>query len=78
MYVSKGGVVVATTHSQEDGTYHFCVGEDEQPYFCVPAGTGYTVDGWVIIDGTLYSGLQPGIEVFQGQDTGPVAVILFP
>jgi hypothetical protein len=69
---------VTTTHSDEDGSYRFCVDEQGEPYFCIAAGTNYTVDGWVIIDGTTYSGLQAGIRVLQGGWTDPVDIILFP
>jgi hypothetical protein len=76
LYVTNGGAV--TTHSDEDGSYRFCVDEQGEPYFCIAAGTNYTVDGWVIIDGTIYRGYQTGIQVVAGETTSPVDIILFP
>jgi len=77
LYVTNGGAVT-TTHSDEDGSYRFCVDEQGEPYFCIAAGTNYTVDGWVIIDGTIYRGYQTGIQVVAGETTSPVDIILFP
>jgi hypothetical protein len=61
--------LVATTLSDEEGTYFFD---------CVSAGTGYLVDGLVIIDGIPYVGYQSGIQVLENQETSPVDIILFP
>jgi len=69
MSVVKGEVIVSTTLSEEDGNYFF---------ECVPAGTGYIVDGLVIIDGLPYVGYQSGIQVLENQETSPVDIILFP
>jgi hypothetical protein len=61
---------VATTESEPDGSYNFG---------CITPGTGYAVDGLVIIDGTPYTGLQTGIQVLgDDQVTSPVDIILFP
>jgi hypothetical protein len=76
MRVLNGGTV-ATTDSEVDGSYWFCT-SDGDPYFCIAAGTGYTVEGLVIIDGTTYFGYQTGIQVLQNQWTSPVDIILFP
>jgi hypothetical protein len=59
----------ATTESELDGSYYFG---------CIAAGTGYTVDGLVIIDGVPYLGYQMGIQVVAGLETSPVDIILFP
>ncbi|HUS69434.1 MAG TPA: TadE/TadG family type IV pilus assembly protein [Anaerolineae bacterium] len=76
--VWKGGEMVATTESGVDGSYYFCTDADDNPYFCIAAGTGYTVDGLVIIDGTIYYGYQTGIDVVNNGETGPVTFTLFP
>ena len=61
--------LVATTLSDEDGNYFFA---------CVSAGTGYLVDGLVIIDSIPYVGYQAGIQVLAKLETSPVDIILFP
>jgi|GEM_PF-2707725 len=65
----QGTARVATTESDEFGNYSFVD---------VPVGTGYLVDGLVIIDGVPYIGYQSGIQVFEGQVTSPVDIILYP
>jgi hypothetical protein len=61
--------LLASTLSDEYGNYFFD---------CVSAGTGYLVDGLVIIDSIPYVGYQAGIQVLANQETSPVDIILFP
>jgi hypothetical protein len=68
MSLFKNGPV-ATTVSDEYGNYFFN---------CVPAGTGYLVDGLIIIDNVPYYGYQSGIQVLANQETSPVDIILAP
>jgi len=68
MSLDKDGVV-ATTVSEDDGSYHFSD---------VPVDTDYLVYGYVMIDDILYYGYQSAIQVKEGQETSPVDIILFP
>jgi hypothetical protein len=63
------GALVDTGESDEYGAYVFD---------CVWPGEDYMLDGFVEVDGTPYYGVQPGIEVWSGQETSPVDLILFP
>jgi hypothetical protein len=61
--------LLASAESDEFGNYSFG---------CVLAGTGYSVDGLVIIDTIPYIGYQAGIQVLEYLETSPVDIILFP
>jgi hypothetical protein len=63
----QSGVLRQSTLSETDGAYVFG---------CVPAGSGYTVYGFVEIDSLLYTGYTTGIQVLPGLPTSPIEVIL--
>lgn len=69
MSLWKGGDPLDSALSETDGSYAFD---------CVSAGTGYTVEGFVEIDGVLYMGYSTGIQVTANQETSPVDIILYP
>lgn len=55
-----GGTLIASTLSGENGVYQLTD---------IPAGSGYTVVGWVVIDGQYYTDQMTGVTVTGGQIT---------
>lgn len=58
--VWQGSVLIASTLSGENGVYQLAN---------IPAGTGYTVVGWVVVDGQYYTDQVTNVTVTGGQIT---------
>lgn len=63
--VRLGSTLIASTLSGENGAYQLTD---------IPAGSGYTVVGWVVIDGQYYTDQVPNVTVVGG---GITSVFLF-